>query len=711
MTAEEQGSTRLEKRLGLLDVYAICTGAMFASGFFLLPGIAFGNAGPAVVAAYLISSVLMVPGMFSIAELSSAMPRAAGTYFFIHRSLGPLAGTIGGFGDWLVLTFKSAFALVGMGAYLTLFFDVPVRPVAIGLTVAFGALNIFGAKETARLQVWLVVVLLAIMTFFLAAGAFQLLGEPTGVVGDRFDPFLTAGSAGLVSTVGLVFISYAGLTKVAAAAEEIDNLDRNLPLAMVLALLTIGVIYVGGVFILVGSLDASVLTDDLTPVATSAEQVLGFLPGPLGVGLIVLAAVTAFASTGNAGILTASRYPLAMARDRLTWSGFGRLGRFGTPTVGIIATCALMIASIVLLDVERLASLGSAFLLLMFAFINLSVIIMRESRVSSYGPGFRSPLYPWMQIVGIVTTTGLLFTLGLFYVVFVTVIMVGAGLWYRFYAKGKVPNRGAIYGLFKRLGEREGAAIDEELWSILQERGASEEDSFDELVTRAHVLDVPGRIDLADVLGMVADEFRGRLERPLEGLDEQLSGAVAESVVPDRTLAAVTDLARDDLDRHEIVLVRAQRGMRVNGARRFPGSQPDHAEESTHGAAVQALIFLVGPDRRVTQHLRLFAQLVTMVEEGTFSDRWRRAHDDQELLETLLRGERFASLVVGSEGPPAAMVDKRLRDLVFPGNTLVALVRRGDQTIVPSGETLLRAGDRITVIGAPVDVAELRGRG
>jgi basic amino acid/polyamine antiporter, APA family len=261
------------------------------------------------------------------------------------------------------------------------------------------------------------------------------------------------------------------------------------------------------------------------------------------------------------------------------------------------------------------------------------------------------------------------------------------------------------------LGEREGAAIDEELWSILQERGASEEDSFDELVTRAHVLDVPGRIDLADVLGMVADEFRGRLERPLEGLDEQLSGAVAESVVPDRTLAAVTDLARDDLDRHEIVLVRAQRGMRVNGARRFPGSQPDHAEESTHGAAVQALIFLVGPDRRVTQHLRLFAQLVTMVEEGTFSDRWRRAHDDQELLETLLRGERFASLVVGSEGPPAAMVDKRLRDLVFPGNTLVALVRRGDQTIVPSGETLLRAGDRITVIGAPVDVAELRGRG
>jgi basic amino acid/polyamine antiporter, APA family len=709
MAEAENGSARLEKKLGLIDVYAICTGAMFASGFFLLPGIAFGNAGPAVVAAYLISSLLMIPGMFSIAELSSAMPRAAGTYFFIHRSLGPLAGTIGGFGDWLVLTFKSAFALVGMGAYLTLFFDVPVQPVAIALTVAFGALNIFGAKETARLQVWLVVILLTIMTFFVAAGALSLLGEPTGVVAARFDPFLTAGSAGLLSTVGLVFISYAGLTKVAAAAEEIDDLDRNLPLAMVLALLTIAVIYVGGVFILVGSLDASVLTDDLTPVATSAEQVLGFLPGPLGVGLIVVAAVTAFASTGNAGILTASRYPLAMARDRLTWSGFGELGRFGTPTVGIVATCVLMIASIVLLDVERLASLGSAFLLLMFAFINLSVIIMRESRVSSYAPGFRSPLYPWMQILGVVSTVGLLFTLGPFYVAFVLVIMFTAGLWYRFYARGHVPNRGAIYGLFKRLGDREGAAIDEELWSILQERGASEEDSFDELVARAHVVDVPGRTDLAEVLRLVADEFRGSGERHWEGFDDQLAKALAEAVVPDRTFAAVTDLARGDLDRHEVVLVRARRGVRIDGARRFPGSTEENGHDGATGAPVQALIFLMGPDRRATQHLRLFAQLVTMVEEGTFSHRWRQAHDDQALLETLLRGERFASLTVGSEGPPAAMVDKRLREVVFPGNTLVALVRRGDQTIVPSGETLLRAGDRITVIGAPEDVATLRG--
>jgi amino acid transporter len=488
---EAGGTERLEKQLGLMDVYAICTGAMFASGFFLLPGIAAANAGPSVVLAYFVSSLLMVPAMYSIAELSSAMPRAAGTYFFIHRSMGPLAGTIGGLGAWLVLIAKSAFALVGMGAYLSLYADLPVRSLAIAFVVGFGLLNIFGAKETARLQVWLVVVLVSIMAFFIVNGLLDMTvgGEATV---ERFVPLFPFGFEGFVSTIGLVFISYAGLTKVSSAAEEIKDLDRNLPLGMILALFTVGAIYTAGVAVLVGLVPADQLREGLTPVASAGAVVFDWLPGASGIALIVIAAILAFASTGNAGILTASRYPLAMARDRLLWSRFDQVGRFGTPTIGIVVTCALMVAAILFLDVERLASLGSAFLLLLFALINLSVILMRESRMSSYAPGYRSPLYPWMQILGVISTLGLLFTLGRFYLVFILVIMVGSYLWFRWYVQPRVPSRGAIYGLFRRLGEIHDEGIDEELWSILQERGASEGDSFDELVARAEVVDLNG---------------------------------------------------------------------------------------------------------------------------------------------------------------------------------------------------------------------------
>jgi basic amino acid/polyamine antiporter, APA family len=443
---EAHAESLLEKQLGLMDVYAICTGAMFASGFFLLPGIAAANSGPSVILAYLVSSLLMVPAMYSIAELSSAMPRAAGTYFFIHRSMGPLAGTVGGLGAWLVLIAKSAFALVGMGAYLSLFVEFPARPLAIALTVAFGLLNIFGAKETARLQVWLVVSLVAIMTFFIANGVLDMATGDANVSGS-FRPFFPFGIEGFVSTIGLVFISYAGLTKVSSAAEEIRDLDRNLPLGMILALLTVGAIYTLGVTVLVAVLPPAELREDLTPVASAGQLVFDWMPGLLGLGLIVVAAVLAFASTGNAGILTASRYPLAMARDRLLWSRFDQLGRFGTPTLSVVVTCTLMIAAILFLDVERLASLGSAFLLLLFALINLSVILMRESRMTSYAPGYRSPLYPWMQIVGVIAMIGLIFTLGAFYLVFIVAILLLSYLWYRFYVRDEVPRRGAIYGL------------------------------------------------------------------------------------------------------------------------------------------------------------------------------------------------------------------------------------------------------------------------
>ncbi len=702
------GGAKLEQKLGLLDVYAICTGAMFASGFFLLPGIAAANAGPAVVLAYAVSSLLMVPAMYSIAELSSAMPRAAGTYFFIHRSLGPLAGTIGGLGAWVVLIAKSAFALVGMGAYLGLLFDVPVRPLAIALTVAFALLNIFGAKETARLQVWLVVTLVSVMVFFIAAGAFEVVrGEPELVRGG-FDPLLPFGVESLLGTIGLVFISYAGLTKVSSAAEEIRDLDRNLPLGMILSLATVGVIYTAGVAILVAIIPQQELWTDLTPVATAGEVVFGWLPGPIGVGLIVIAAATAFASTGNAGILTASRYPLAMARDRLLWSGFDHLGRFGTPVLAVITTSALMIVAIIFLDVERLASLGSAFLLLLFALINVSVIVMRESRLSSYAPGYRSPLYPWMQILGAVTTLGLIFTLGVFYVVFVVTIIAVAVVWYRLYVRSRVTHRAAMYGVFHRLGEQHDDGVDEELWGILQERGVDGDDPFDELLARAIVFDVEGKVDLDEILTRVATRIRGRLKQPLDGLDEGLSAAAARAVVPDGAPAVVHDLLRHDLTRPLIVLVRAKRGVRISSGRRFPGSTLPQ-DTGAAGPRTQALLFLLSPEGRLTEHLRRLAQLVTTVEGETFEDEWRRAHDEQALLETLLRDERYASVTVGAADAPADLADKRLKELDLPGNLLVALVRRGDRTIVPDGDTLLRPGDRLTVIGTPADVAELCG--
>ena len=124
----------LKKSLTLYDVFSISTGAMFSSGFFLLPGIAAAQTGTSVILAYFVAGLMILPAMFSKAELTSAMPKAGGSYYFIERAMGPMMGTIGGLGTWLSLVFKTAFALIGMGFYLALLVDIPITIIIFSIT-------------------------------------------------------------------------------------------------------------------------------------------------------------------------------------------------------------------------------------------------------------------------------------------------------------------------------------------------------------------------------------------------------------------------------------------------------------------------------------------------------------------------------------------------------------------------------------------------
>ncbi len=299
----------LEKKLGLFDVYALATGATLSAGLFLLPGLAAGQAGPAVVLSYLLAAIPLVPAMLCTVELATAMPKAGGSYYFLERSLGPMLGTIGGFGTWLALTLKTSFALVGLGAYVALFFEPApwvMKLLAAGFAVAFGALNALGSAKTGRFQQLLVVGLLIVLAVFLAGGLPQV--EPS-----HFEGFLSKGSDAILATAGLVYISYVGVTKVASVAEEVADPERNLPRGVFLSLGTALAVYLLATVVMVGVLPMETLAVDMTPMASAAE-VLG---GRVGRLVVSIGAMLAFFSVANAGILAASRYPLAMGRDEL----------------------------------------------------------------------------------------------------------------------------------------------------------------------------------------------------------------------------------------------------------------------------------------------------------------------------------------------------------------------------------------------------------
>ncbi|MEM1270160.1 MAG: APC family permease, partial [Bacteroidota bacterium] len=503
---------KLKKELGLFDVYAVSTGAMFSSGFFLLPGLAAAKAGPAVGLAYLLAGVLIMPAMLSVAELTTAMPKSGGAYYFITRALGPAAGTVGGLGTYIALTLKTAFALVGIGAYASLFIDFDVETVAVVLTVFFAVLNIVGAKETTRLQRFLVSILVGVLLLFLFEGARSVVHLDYGqVIDSRFTPFAPTGLAGILGTVGFVFVSYAGLTKVASVAEEVRNPSRTIPLGMALSLISTSLIYVVGVFIMTAIIPVDEFVSDLTPVATAAGRMFEWLPGQTGLILIVVSAVAAFASTGNAGLMASSRYPFAMGRDRLVPRRLAQLGRYQTPTLAIVMTTALMVFFILLLDEEGIAKLASAFQLLIFVLLHVCVIVMRESRIKSYDPGYRSPLYPWMQIFGMVTSAALIFYMGWEAIVF-SAVMVGlcAG-WYIVYAKGEVHEDSALLHVFKRWGADAGKRVERELRPTMQRTGEATE-FVQKALDRAQVLDFDNaELSYHDVASDVSVLFAQRL--------------------------------------------------------------------------------------------------------------------------------------------------------------------------------------------------------
>ncbi|MDZ7807673.1 MAG: amino acid permease [Gracilimonas sp.] len=691
---------KLAKELGLSDVYAIATGAMFSSGFFLLPGLAAAETGPSVVLAYLVSGIIVLPTMFSVAELATALPRSGGTYYIIDRSLGPMLGTIGGFGSWLALVLKSAFALIGMGAYIAIFYEVNVLYVAIFLTIVFGILNIVGAKETTWLQKVLVAALVTIMFFYIVQGVFEVFSMNFGeITENQFKPFFTDGVFGFFATVGMVFVSYAGLTKVASIAEEVKNPDRNIPLGMFLAIGTAVFVYVVGVYIMVALLEPNAFREDLTPVATAGEVFLDWLPEPGGLILVVIAAVAAFASTGNAGIMSASRYPMAMARDKLVNKHFATVGKLGTPHWSVLGTVGLMLFFLLAFNVAEVAKLASAFQLLLFALLNLSVIVMRESRIEEYDPGFKSPWYPWIQIAGIILSIILIFEMGILSILFTVAVTVASIIWYKYYAEDKVERQGAIFHVHARLGENKDQGLEHEMRGILREKGLRQEDPYEELVARADVLDFSPDTDYDTIFSKAAESLAEKLNVTTDELRKLFFSSADNSAIQIAE-GVVLNHARLKKDvSPEMVLVRIREGY----------SKKKLSKDSDKDQKLHSIIFFVSSEANTGQHLRILAHIAEMVGSKNFLQRWCKADNDEELREIMLRDERFIKITLNSDDNTQQYIGKMIKEISFPGQSLITIIRRGGEIKIPHGITVLQEGDELSIIGEVEDINELKG--
>jgi APA family basic amino acid/polyamine antiporter len=456
-------SENLNRSLGLYTTTMISMGAMIGSGIFVLPALAFKKAGPAAVLAYVLAAIVVLPAALSKAEMATAMPESGGDYLYIDRALGPLFGTIAGIGAWFSITFKSAFALVGLGAYLLLIAPIPqgaITAVALGLGATVVTLNIVGTELSGKVQALIVsLVLVGLAAFTLNAG---FVGDTS-----RLTPFVSEGAGSVVTAAAFVFVSYAGVTKIASIAEEVKNPGRNLPLAMLGSMGLMTLVYVLVVGAVVALSDPEVLkyggpneTASLTPMADGASALFG----GFGVLIISLIAIVALTSMANAGVLATSRFPLAMSRDSLLPPQLSTIDeRFKTPRNSVLLTGTALLLLIAFVPVIELAKLASAFQILVFSIINLAVVAFREADLDSYNPEFTSPLYPYVQIFGFAAGMALLSQMGMLPLVGAVGIILSSTIIYLVYGRPRTDRVSAVRHLF------------EQRWGIGSERTENEE--------------------------------------------------------------------------------------------------------------------------------------------------------------------------------------------------------------------------------------------
>jgi basic amino acid/polyamine antiporter, APA family len=433
---------KLKRSLTLTSVLAISIGGMLGSGIFVLPGLAAAKTGPSVWLAYLLAAVCILPAALSKSELATAMPTSGGTYVYIERTFGPIFGTISGIGLWLSLLLKSSFALIGFGAYLSVVVNINsgfTKYIALIFLLIILILNIVGVKKVGKVQIVVVSISLICLILIVVFGIPQV--DP-----NLLEPFYLNGSNGLIGTIAFVYISYAGVTKISAIAGEIKNPDKNLPRAMIFSLVIITIVYVFIAYTLVGNIPLESLKTDIKPIYTIAHLLGGKYVGYIAaiVGVITLV------SMANSGVLASSRFPFAMARDKLMPHFMSKIhNKYLTPVATIILTCSAMALVIFFLDVEKIAKLASAFKVMMFISVNACVIVLRETSAQWYKPPYRSPLYPYMQIFGILSGIVLLVFLGLMsFLAILTIVILGFGIYFKY---GK---KTARTGILRRYGHR-----------------------------------------------------------------------------------------------------------------------------------------------------------------------------------------------------------------------------------------------------------------
>jgi APA family basic amino acid/polyamine antiporter len=410
----ERTSTRpeLARDLGISHAVAVVVGTIIGSGIFLVPAEMMQAVGSAklVYLAWLVGGLLSFFGALTYAELGAMKPQAGGEYVYVRDAYGPLGGFLYAW-TWFVIAKPASVATVATG-FVRILGTFPIfsffssnaitapfsvtwgQFVAIGVAIFISALNYLGVKKAGEFQLVFTVLKVAmilgiVVVCFGGGGAgsgwSNFAGTFTGARG---------GIAGFMAALVAALWAYDGWNDLNMVAGEVKQPERNIPIALIAGVATVGVLYVLVNAAVQYVLPASAIAASPRPASDAVALVIG----RWGAGIVSAGMAISMLAGLNGTIMSGARVPFAVARDGYFFSALAEVHpRFHTPSVAIVLQAAMSIALLLLgANFRQLFSLAIFAEWLFYMIAGSTVFVFRRREPNAPRPYrmFGYPLVP-----------------------------------------------------------------------------------------------------------------------------------------------------------------------------------------------------------------------------------------------------------------------------------------------------------------------------
>ncbi|UQU67588.1 APC family permease [Couchioplanes caeruleus] len=397
--------------IGLVSCVAFAVGTMVGAGVFVLSGLAVERAGPAAIASFVLAGVLVLLSALSFAVVASLAPPGGSGYAYVGQALGRRWGFLTSWAFWLGGVIGVAFVLNAFGRYLHDFFlsALPPTLVAVAAVVVIALLNIGPASLIGRAETALVVVKVAILVLLIVF-AFIHIGRA------HFTPFAPHGAGSVVTTSALLFIAYLGFNVVTNMAGDVERPQRTIPLAILLSMGIVALIYVG---VVVALLAGQISTYDEASVGTAAKHLIGDWGGIL----IPIGALISTLSAANANMLGSSEIMVRLAGDRQVPTVAGRLWH-GHPAVSVLAAAVTAVILLLTGGIQAIIALGNVAAIVAMVLVNAAAFRAQRRK---HRAGIRLPAGPLLPALGLLAALVQLVFIG-WWQTLLGLVLVAAGL-------------------------------------------------------------------------------------------------------------------------------------------------------------------------------------------------------------------------------------------------------------------------------------------